>query len=559
MALASAFVAGYGIIQYAGWDPLVWSEKTSFPDGRIISTLGQPNFLAHFLVLVIPVSVFLFKFSAGRVKRFLLAGLILVQVLALVFTFSRAGWLALAAGMFLALAGVFLILKRKRALYILSAAAVVAVIAVLGLNVWSSTPSWEDSGLSDNPFLSRAAGIANPDQGSTRMRIYYWQASWEEFWQASLTRKLVGYGPDTLGNIFAGHYEKDWGIQESLNTYPNRAHNFFFDTLLSFGLVGVAAGVLFFGYILLQAVRYLKTGREQRGEEYWLVFTLFIIVMIHAANNFFSFSNATTYVYFYTFLGILATLIFKKEKEIKLNISRISAVAIIAALTVFSAIFIVFYNIDLVRADREYIEARKIMAEEGSDPRKKCFFAINGINSAIELNTVHNFYKKEYLRLSLNCFSEFVLARPKVKENMLYEIRSDSRQERNYDLDLYTARVYSLLAKADSSYYGKAEEVYRDLIEFNPYMTTPYKELARLKLQHQEAGGAVSVLKKGIEVTPSPQAPYASREHKREAGRELGRLYELLGRAYEAQEKESLAGEAYQKALDLNSSFDRQP
>ncbi|HMB65273.1 MAG TPA: hypothetical protein VKO42_00205, partial [Patescibacteria group bacterium] len=87
MALASAVVAGYGIIQYVGWDPLVWSENTSFPGGRIISTLGQPNFAAHFLILVMPLTVFLFFFARRKIVKIFLLFLFLAQFSALVFTF----------------------------------------------------------------------------------------------------------------------------------------------------------------------------------------------------------------------------------------------------------------------------------------------------------------------------------------------------------------------------------------------------------------------------------------------------------------------------------------
>ncbi|HMB65243.1 MAG TPA: O-antigen ligase family protein, partial [Patescibacteria group bacterium] len=386
-------------------------------------------------------------------------------------------------------------------------------------------------------FSEKVAGISDLSQGSVQMRFYYWQAAWQEFEQASWGRKLWGYGPDTLGRVFVKHYQKDWGVQESINTYPNRAHNLFFDTLLSFGLIGVLAGLLFFGYILWRTIKYLGDNKEERGERYWLVFTLLITVLIHIGNNLFSFSNVATYVYFYIILAILAILIFPINREIKINISKFSQVAILAALAVFSSIFIVFYNIDLIKADSQYIEARKIMAEQKSNPRKKCIFAIDNINSAIELDPVHNFYREEYIRVSLNCFNNFIFAKPKIKDDLVKEVEAIPEARKDYDLKLYTARVYSLRAAFDPSYYPQAEEVYQDLIEINPYITTPYKELANLKFQKGKNRQAITVLKEGLDKIPLLDASYSSQEHKREVEIERNNFTNILEKISKVQQK----------------------
>jgi O-antigen ligase len=92
-------VAAYALVQKAGADPL-WDY---LPDGRVFSTLGQANALGAYLAMALCIAVSLFLVTLrelqGLGRTFVCAGLAAVVVmiaLALVFTFSRGAFLALA-------------------------------------------------------------------------------------------------------------------------------------------------------------------------------------------------------------------------------------------------------------------------------------------------------------------------------------------------------------------------------------------------------------------------------------------------------------------------------
>jgi len=57
LIFSSIFVCFYGLLQYFNLDPLDWKEKITYT-GRIFSSLGQPNFLGQYLILVIPLTAF---------------------------------------------------------------------------------------------------------------------------------------------------------------------------------------------------------------------------------------------------------------------------------------------------------------------------------------------------------------------------------------------------------------------------------------------------------------------------------------------------------------------
>ena len=105
VAIGATAVASYAIIQKLGLDP-IW--KGYLPSGRVFSTIGQPNALAGYLVLAIPITAALAIEQKGLLRVATLAGLALM-IGALLLTYSRGGYLGLA------LAGtVFIFGSRER-------------------------------------------------------------------------------------------------------------------------------------------------------------------------------------------------------------------------------------------------------------------------------------------------------------------------------------------------------------------------------------------------------------------------------------------------------------
>ncbi|MDD5164815.1 MAG: hypothetical protein PHN27_04355 [Patescibacteria group bacterium] len=92
----------YGFLQILGFDPFYWSESPFF-SYRIFSTLGQPNFLASWLLLVMPIIFWALLKAKEHLsnnnlfdrifKRPLIACLLFGSVIILVLTQSRGGWI----------------------------------------------------------------------------------------------------------------------------------------------------------------------------------------------------------------------------------------------------------------------------------------------------------------------------------------------------------------------------------------------------------------------------------------------------------------------------------
>src|SRR3989344_1486272 len=84
MLSTAVIVAAYGILERLGIDKTLWVQDVQ---NRVFSTIGQPNWLAAYLLVLIP--IFLSQ------KSWLWRGLSLVPLAAIWFTRSRSGYLAL--------------------------------------------------------------------------------------------------------------------------------------------------------------------------------------------------------------------------------------------------------------------------------------------------------------------------------------------------------------------------------------------------------------------------------------------------------------------------------
>ena len=96
--ISGALVALYGVMQYMfGWTTTnAWIDEEMFEDStmRVYSTLGNPNVLGEYLLLVLPVAAAWFlKYTAKEIAKWAYAAMFLVLALCLVLTQSRGCWI----------------------------------------------------------------------------------------------------------------------------------------------------------------------------------------------------------------------------------------------------------------------------------------------------------------------------------------------------------------------------------------------------------------------------------------------------------------------------------
>jgi len=205
----------YGLGQAMGLDPLRWQIDTALP---VLATLGRPNFLASYLVLVIPVT---FGRLLGAARRWQYALFLIAQLSCLALSGARGAWVGLAAaGLTFFAAWLVTANRASLALGILAAAAIITAVVA-------------------------GVAIARGDEGSLSARRAIWRASLPLIAQ----RPWFGYGPETTRAAFATVYPPELVYYQGRGVMVDRAHNVWLDL----GLMSGAAGVLAFGGLLVSS------------------------------------------------------------------------------------------------------------------------------------------------------------------------------------------------------------------------------------------------------------------------------------------------------------------
>lgn len=219
--------------------------------GRVVSTFGQPNFYAGFLLLTLPFSYFLIRSTNKKISYFgIVSGLI--SFAGIFVSFSRSAILLALILLILALFS-FLSSPRMRGSInnIISWIPAFAGMTVLVL------------ALVGNEFI-KPLETKNPDltKDSVEKRAYIWPQAVTIAWQ----RPFSGYGLENISQAFNNYFvvNKHSLFEENLNISPvlislkelniDRSHNYLLDLLLFSGILGLS-GWLGFIWVLFGRAR----------------------------------------------------------------------------------------------------------------------------------------------------------------------------------------------------------------------------------------------------------------------------------------------------------------
>ena len=241
-------IAGYAVLQLLREsDSVLWLQQPSGYSKRAGGTFVNPNHLAGFLCLLIPISwgvVFLGK--EAPVVKILHAYAALVMMTGVAVTMSRGGWFASGVGVAL-LAG-YMIFRRTE----LRWPAVIAA-SVLALAAFGYVSSVEKA----KARITEVTGEGTVDAGSSR--LWLWRpalAMWRE-------HPITGVGPLHYDVEFAAY--RPWQIQ----VHPGFTHNEYLEVLVDYGLVGeslLGLATLFFVGGLIRTAKYVERGVSDLGQ-----------------------------------------------------------------------------------------------------------------------------------------------------------------------------------------------------------------------------------------------------------------------------------------------------
>lgn len=226
--VSATAVAVYGMAMYflgLGYSSKAWLDDEMFAgiSGRAIATLGNPNVLGEYLILIIPIAVaMIFGFGEGlrRLPAVFCTGILGA---CLILTWSRGAWLALM------LAGlIFLFVWNKRSLWLIVAG--IASIPIL-------------PAILPDTIISRFSSIGNMADSSTSYRVYIWRATVNMIKDNFLSG--IGIGEGAWDEVYPMYTYM--GIEAAPHS-----HNLYLQILLELGIFGLVVFLVFM-FLLYQS------------------------------------------------------------------------------------------------------------------------------------------------------------------------------------------------------------------------------------------------------------------------------------------------------------------
>ena len=365
VALATgSVVALYGVAERLGIDKHLWVQDVQ---NRVFSTLGQPNWLAAYLVALIPLASGFglkaqfpnhndqqgkktFYWSLGFVIWTLTAALFF---LVLLFTRSRSGLLGFAVAD-LVFWGLVLFgssrlpkqnqgtaLKRVGVPFFLLHFSFFLIVFLNGTHIdavdrWATLGAWKSRLSStaqpaDHSAVTNeatASGYVAPllESGGTesgKIRRYVWQGAISA-WRSSTKTMLIGTGTETFAFAFYQFKPKGHNLTSEWDFLYNKAHNEYLNYLTTTGVLGLGSYLLFFGSFVLWFVKVqmsklkaqsnvkaqssknsLDFGFDWKFDIWILELSLFAAWLSILVTNFFGFSVVVTQLFLFLFPAII--------------------------------------------------------------------------------------------------------------------------------------------------------------------------------------------------------------------------------------------------------------
>jgi len=277
------------LIMRGKWDTSCWVQDVQ---ARVFATFGQPNWMAAYLVTVIPLA--LQKVRKRGEKSWV--GVAVILFAALWFTKSRSGLLGMGAAYAIFWGATWLQNKSKKTMR--KGVVLVGVLVIAAGLLWTEGKigAMQDSKPVD---LGEVELNITP---SSEIRKIVWRGAiraWQE-------RPIWGSGVETFAFAYAKHRPAEHNLTSEWNFTYNKAHNEFLNLAVTTGTLGLVAYL----WLIVAAVRQMWKSKDKEGWNWALIAGYGGL----GVTNFFGFSTVTTGLLFFLYPAMARALVSKDRK-----------------------------------------------------------------------------------------------------------------------------------------------------------------------------------------------------------------------------------------------------
>ncbi|MBD3250438.1 MAG: tetratricopeptide repeat protein [Candidatus Pacebacteria bacterium] len=544
--LTAAGVSLYAILEHFGHSPSCLLITGQFDvncwrqdvQQRVFATLGQPNWLAGYLIGLLPLSLI----WALKKYRFLFISILLFS--ALIFTQSRSGLLGLSLGFLIVLLG-FLgearrildpstYLWRKRLLIVICSLVGLALVfgtaftpslLQLGQKITHQTQPTQAS-----PSETDLASPLYRGTGSGKIRqIVWWGAI--KIWQSY---PLFGSGVET----FAYSYYQDRPLAHNLvsewDFLYNKAHNEWLNYLATTGLFGLGSYLLLLGAAGWSGWQAAKTAQGSLLQSVNLALLAGLGAI--SASNFLGFSTVTVTLIMFLLLAALVSLndlvkpISSPDSKIKFSGKDLVLIAPLALISLH-----LLLNVWQIWSTDYIFTQGKRLIEQGEYTQ-----GVSQLEKAVSLRPrlglLHDELAETYAKIAAQ-LAQLDQAEAAQDFATLAIKESDLAIRLNpVHLNFYQTRyrVFSHLSLIDPAYLTEANDALEAAKQLAPtHPKLPFHQ-ASIKLAQKDQQTAIKLLKQAVSMRPN----YIKARYK------LAQTYHETGQL-------ELAKQQYQAILEL--------
>jgi putative inorganic carbon (hco3(-)) transporter len=320
--LSGVLVSLYSIPEHFGVSPsciILTNEFTAScwvqdVQARVFGTIGQPNWLAALLGMLIFPAIYFFLTANTKLSRISYLVSLVLMYLSFTFTYSRGATLGLIAGFgILALSTIahqFINSssgkKANPNLGIIKLLAIVSLIFV-SINIYfgSALSSFklEGSNIAARPSIIQApSGGTQLENGGTesgQIRLIVWKGAWEIFKHYP----IFGSGLETFAYSYYQFRPMEHNMVSEWDFLYNKAHNEYLNYLATTGAFGFLTYMAVIVVFLLWAMRYVLRDKKETFITHNSLFitTLAAGYVSYLVQNFFLFSVVDVALLFYLF------------------------------------------------------------------------------------------------------------------------------------------------------------------------------------------------------------------------------------------------------------------
>lgn len=541
--LASGFIISlWAISEHFGVSPSCVILRGDFNAGcwiqdvqaRVFATLGQPNWLAAYLAMLIFPALYFLLTAATRNQTIIYYLLSIIYYLAFTFTYSRGPTLGLIGGLVVFLVLYFLQNTRKTQKARESVSQKIGILkhwlaGSLILRVLLSFLIINllfGSALTSFRLVSKFAPPPRPsiglptssttqlEQGGTesgQIRFIVWKGALDIFKHYP----IFGSGVETFAYSYYQYRPVEHNLTSEWDFLYNKAHNEYLNYLATTGIVGLGSySIIIITFIIfiirltgeLQAPLILKKHRPEN----LLLYALLASYISYLIYNFFLFSVVAIALFFYLF----PALVFVATESVKVYRLQWTGFSFIYKRPIYTKAakgFVIFLTIYLLFAIFQHWVADTLFAKgehssELGNPGK----AYNLLSQAVELNKLEPFYQSELAFSAAQASAalsqtDATLSAALKDEAVIQMSEALKISPKNVSFWRTAIRTYFELAILDKMYIGKTLQALDVAISLAPTDPKLYYNKALILHAEGKKEAEIKILEKTIQLKPNYQ------------------------------------------------------